>query len=67
MKNESNKPKTYLTNTVPMNTSAVSLHVVVHSDLDVITPVGADNWSGQLAIDEEAFALESTIGITGRV
>lgn len=57
-----------MTKTVPVDGGTVGLHVVVDSDLDVVTPVGADNRTGELVVDEEAAtAGRSTIGVASGV
>jgi len=50
-----------LAETVPVNGSTVGLHVVVDGDLEVVSPVGPDERTGVLAVDEEALARVGSI------
>jgi len=50
-----------LAETVPVDGGTVGLHVVVDSDLKVVSPVGADKRTGVLAVDEEALARVGSI------
>jgi len=57
-----------LAKTVPVDRCTVCLHVVVDSNLDVVTPVGTDERTGKLVVDEEAAAAgRSSIRVAGGV
>jgi len=57
-----------LAKTVPMDGGTVGLHVVVDSNLEVVTPVGTDERTGELVVDEHAATTgRSTIGVAGGI
>ena len=53
-----------LSDTVPMETAAVVLERVLDVDNNLVSPVGSNDWPGQLTVDEIALNGSVTIRVT---
>jgi hypothetical protein len=52
-----------LPDTMPMDARAVVGQVVVDCDFEPISPIGSDNWSWVLIVDQHDHSLPSTVKI----
>jgi hypothetical protein len=53
-----------LSNTVPMETAAIVLERVLDVDNNGVSPVGGNDWSRHLVVDEEALDGSVTVRVT---